>query len=53
MIDSAKSVKNIVSTIAAAAIVALTFSACNTVEGAGEDMDSTGRAIERAADKNK
>jgi len=29
------------------------LSACNTVEGAGEDIQSGGRAIERTANENK
>ena len=31
----------------------LALAACNTVEGAGEDMQSAGRAVERTADRNK
>jgi predicted small secreted protein len=27
--------------------------ACNTTEGAGQDMQSAGRSIEKAADQNK
>lgn len=34
-------------------IVAIGFSACNTIEGAGQDIKSTGGAIEDAADDNK
>jgi len=37
----------------AALIVAVGFSACNTIEGAGKDIKSTGNAIERTADDNK
>lgn len=37
----------------AALIVAIGFSACNTIEGAGQDMKSTGKAIEKTADDNK
>jgi predicted small secreted protein len=36
-----------------AAAVAAALSACNTVEGAGQDLKSTGKAIERTADDNK
>jgi predicted small secreted protein len=39
-------------TIAAIAL-ALGFSGCNTVEGAGQDIKSTGKAIERTADDAK
>lgn len=42
-------------TIAALAtvVLALGLSACNTIEGAGQDIKSTGGAIERTADDNK
>jgi predicted small secreted protein len=36
--------------IAALAAITLTTSACNTVEGVGEDIKSVGRAGERAID---
>jgi len=32
---------------------ALGLAACNTMEGVGQDVQSGGRAIERAADKAK
>ncbi|MBU2586807.1 MAG: entericidin A/B family lipoprotein [Erythrobacter sp.] len=35
---------------AALAAITLTASACNTVKGAGEDIQSVGRAGERAID---
>ncbi len=31
----------------------LALSACNTVEGAGEDISAGGRAIDRSAEKHK
>ena len=31
----------------------LALAACNTVEGAGQDMQSAGKAMERTADRNK
>ena len=31
----------------------LALAACNTVEGAGQDMQSAGKAVERTADRNK
>jgi predicted small secreted protein len=40
--------KNAVTTVAIAA--ALLVSACNTVEGAGRDLQSAGSAVEDAAD---
>lgn len=32
---------------------AMTVSACNTVEGAGRDVSSAGRAVSKTADKAK
>ncbi len=37
-------------TVAALLFTALTFSACNTFEGAGRDIESVGDEIEDAAD---
>lgn len=37
----------------AAALLATSVTACNTVEGAGQDMQSGGKAIERKANDNK
>ena len=37
----------------AALVLALGFAACNTIEGAGQDIKSTGKAIEKTADDNK
>ena len=31
----------------------LALGACNTVEGAGQDVQAAGRAVERTADRNK
>ncbi len=31
----------------------LALAACNTMEGAGEDIQSGGKALERSADRNK
>jgi len=39
--------------LAAAAIAVATLSACNTVEGAGQDIKSAGKAIENTADDAK
>jgi predicted small secreted protein len=41
--------------LAAIALLATGFavSACNTVEGVGQDTQSAGKAVERAADRNK
>lgn len=45
------------STRRAAAVIALllgtSVAACNTIEGAGQDMQSGGKAIERKADDAK
>lgn len=32
---------------------ALAFSACNTMEGAGEDIERAGEKLQEAADKNR
>ena len=34
-------------------ILALGFSACNTVAGVGKDVKSTGKAVERSAESAK
>lgn len=34
-------------------LVPVLLSACNTVEGAGEDLQQGGRAVENAANENK
>ncbi len=39
--------------LAAAAIAVAVLSGCNTIEGAGQDIKSTGKAIERTADDAK
>lgn len=40
--------------LAAALLMALAgLSACNTMEGAGEDIQSGGRALENSAERNK
>lgn len=39
--------------LAFAGAVALPLAACNTVEGAGEDLSAGGRAISNTADKTK
>lgn len=36
-----------------AVLASSTLTACNTVEGAGEDMSAAGRAIEKSANQNK
>ena len=48
-----KLTKHPLALIVSAAILAIGFSACNTIEGAGKDIKSTGKAIEKTADKNK
>lgn len=42
-------------TVGAGAIagLALSLAACNTVEGVGKDVKSTGKGIEETADKSK
>lgn len=50
---SRKSLTRVTLLTIGALIVAIGFSACNTIEGAGQDMKSTGKAIEKTADDNK
>lgn len=42
--------KTVLAILAAYFMAALTLSACNTTEGFGRDVESTGDAIEDAAD---
>lgn len=44
--------KNIIKTLAVAS-VALLATACNTVEGVGQDVESAGEKIEETANDNK
>jgi predicted small secreted protein len=37
----------------AATLIVLGLSACNTISGAGQDIKSTGKAIERSAEASK
>ncbi|MDX2143559.1 MAG: entericidin A/B family lipoprotein [Rhodospirillaceae bacterium] len=53
MIISSNSIKHIVGLLVSGAVIVIGLSACNTIEGAGQDIKSTGKAIERTADKNK
>ena len=39
--------------IAAAAVAALALGACNTVEGAGKDVSSAGKAVSKTANDVK
>lgn len=34
-------------------IIGLTVAACNTIKGAGQDIEAAGDAIENTADENK
>lgn len=53
MITSAHPQKHTLTLVVSAALFAIGLSACNTIEGAGQDIKSTGKAIERTADDNK
>jgi len=44
--------KSVMWMILALAVAAPALTACNTTEGVGEDIASTGRAIDRAAENN-
>ena len=39
--------------LAVTGIVLAVISACNTIEGVGQDMQSVGGAVEKTADDNK
>ena len=43
-------IRRLIATVSALAFVAMMVSACNTVEGAGEDIEKGGEALQRAAD---
>ncbi len=53
MINIKQSLKSTVAFIAGAVITLGALSACNTIGGAGKDIKSGGKAIERAADTSK
>ena len=53
MMTSRKSATSIAALLFATTVALVTLSACNTIEGAGQDIKSTGGAIEDAADDNK
>jgi predicted small secreted protein len=44
---------NRIAILTAALFLSVTLTACNTVEGAGQDIQKGGQSIERAADSNK
>jgi entericidin B len=45
--------KKIILTLASLCAVAVFTTACNTMEGAGRDIERAGEKIERSAEKNK
>ncbi|MEQ1516948.1 MAG: entericidin A/B family lipoprotein [Usitatibacteraceae bacterium] len=45
--------KKIILTLAALSTVAMFTAGCNTVQGAGKDIERAGEKIENAAQKNK
>lgn len=53
MTISMKSLKNAATLVVGAALALGALTACNTIGGAGKDIKSGGRAIERAADTSK
>jgi|GEM_PF-867935 len=53
MIVSNNSIKHTVTLLIGAVVFTIGLSACNTIEGAGQDIKSTGKAIEKTADDNK
>lgn len=53
MTNSRTTPKNVAAFLIAATVALGALSACNTIEGAGQDIGSAGGAIEDAADDNK
>ena len=53
MITSLKTAPRSAAMIVTALVLAFGFAACNAIEGAGQDIKSTGKAIEKTADDNK
>ena len=53
MITSKKNAPYMAAATIATIVLALGFSGCNTVAGAGKDVKSTGKAIERTAEDAK
>ena len=53
MTTSPKSAKQIAAMTVAALVLALGFSACNTVEGAGRDVKSVGSSVAHTAEDAK
>lgn len=48
-----KPIINLIKVVAATVALSFAVSACNTVAGAGKDIERGGQKIERAADKAK
>ena len=48
-----KSIASSLLLLLAAAFVTMSVTACNTTEGAGQDLKNAGQGIENAADRNK
>lgn len=53
MITTNNPIKHAVTALLGAAVLVFSLTACNTIEGAGQDIKSTGKAIEKTADDNK
>lgn len=53
MVTSKSSLKKVVAVFVGAAVAAGALSACNTIEGMGKDIKSTGKAIEKTAEEHK
>jgi len=53
MNTSPKTAGRAVITAVATVVLALGFAACNTISGAGQDIKSGGKAIERSAEASK
>ncbi len=49
-LERSMNMKRIVSALLAVALMSMTLMACHTVKGAGQDIQSGGRSVEKAAD---
>ena len=50
MVTSLQSIFRVMTLVASFALISLSVSGCNTIGGAGKDIESVGGAIEDAAD---
>ncbi len=48
-----RTIKSLIAVLLTAAVLGLGLSSCNTVHGAGKDIQKGGQAIENSADRNR